>query len=129
VVAGRADGADYARAVETRAAAGSVSVLGHVDDVRGVLAEVDVVVVPSTGHEGQPGVILEALACDRPVIVREPIWSDDYAGLPVEPFRTPTDLERILGTITSAPLDRNELAHRFGPAQAVDALEQAARRG
>jgi glycosyltransferase involved in cell wall biosynthesis len=129
VVAGRADGADYAGAVEKRAVAGSISVLGHVDNVRGLLAEVDVVVVPSTGHEGQPGVILEALACDRPVIVREQVWSDDYAGLPVEPYRTAADLARILGTITSAPVDRNELARRFGPAQAVAALEQAAGRG
>jgi len=46
----------------------TVFLLGHRSDVENILASLDLVVHPSTGHEGVPQVILQALALKRPVI-------------------------------------------------------------
>jgi glycosyltransferase involved in cell wall biosynthesis len=123
LVGGDAQDADYAAAV--RAAAGErVELLGHVDDVTAFLGRTDVVVVPSVGHEAQPTVIIEALAAGRPVVVREPIHSSDYAGLPVFAYG---DLDAALtAALAAPPPDPGLLRERFGPAQALAAIEATA---
>jgi glycosyltransferase involved in cell wall biosynthesis len=120
LVAGAAQDPSYAAAV--RASAGArVELLGHLDDVAGLLRGIDVVVVPSVGHEAQPTVILEALAAGRPVVVREAIHSSDYAALPVFPYG---DLQAAVAAALAAPApDRALLRERFGVAQALAALE------
>lgn len=45
-----------------------VLVLGHREDVPGLLASLDVLVLPSTAHEGVPQIILQAQLCGCPVI-------------------------------------------------------------
>lgn len=93
-----------------------------------LLDAADVLVMPSTGLEGQPTVILEALARRRPVVVRAPSWSEDFAGLPVVPYTGPDDLGAALERLPAFPDTAAELAReRFGPEQAVAALRAAAR--
>ena len=64
------------------------ALLGHVDDMPKVLAEADVVVVPSRA-EGIPLIVLEAMATARPVVssavgaVSEAL--DSSTGILIEP--------------------------------------------
>ena len=103
-----------------------VELVGHVEDLPAFFAAVDTLVVPSTGHEGQPTVILEALAYGVPVIVRAPIWSPDFDGLPVARYATGDELSRAL-RVRPEPASGDELRRRFGPQQALDALQAANR--
>lgn len=50
--------------------------LGHVEDVPGVLRGLDALVIPSYGHEGVPQIGLQALACETPVV------GSDVGGIP-----------------------------------------------
>jgi hypothetical protein len=120
LVGGDAQDVEYAESV--RAAAGErVQLLGHVEDVAAFLGRADVVVVPSVGHEAQPTVIVEALAAGRPIVVRAPIHSADYDGLPV--FRY-GDLQGALAAALAAPAADGALVReRFGAAQALAAIE------
>lgn len=98
-----------------------VELLGHVEDLAAFFAEIDVLVVPSTGHEGQPTVILEALAAGVPVIVRRPVWSPDFDALPVAAYATGDELGDALRR-RPEPARADELRRRFGPDQALEAL-------
>ena len=53
-----------------------VDLLGHREDVPEVLRGMDLLVIPSTAHEGVPHVGLQALACEVPVI------GSDVGGIP-----------------------------------------------
>jgi glycosyltransferase involved in cell wall biosynthesis len=50
---------------------GYIRYLGAVDDVRPVLSQCDVVVLPSTYNEGVPRSLLEALASGKPIITTD----------------------------------------------------------
>jgi glycosyltransferase involved in cell wall biosynthesis len=120
----------YEQAVGDRIAARGlrerIDMVGPVSDLGGFLDEVDVLVVPSTGREGQPTTILEALAHGRGVVLREPVWSEDYAGLPVTAYRDATDFGPALDGLAHSAAPLEELERRFGPAQALDAILAAA---
>jgi glycosyltransferase involved in cell wall biosynthesis len=103
-----------------------VTLIGEVDDVPGFLADLDALVMPSTGPEAQGRVIIEALAHALPVIVREHIYSEDFEGLPVTPYREARDLSETLGRLPVEPAAVQELIRRFGPDQAIEAVEEAA---
>ena len=122
----------YGRAVADRIAAAGlgerIRMLGPVSDLGGFLDAVDVLVVPSTGREGQPTAILEALAHGRGVIVRRPIWAEDYAGLPVAAYDDASDFGRELERLPDAPAPLAELERRFGPGQALAGVVEAALR-
>jgi len=90
---------------------------------RDVLARAGVLVVPSTGNEGQPTVIVEALAAGVPVVVRGPVWSADFEGLPVMPYDGADDLGRLLRDLPREPARPGALLARFGPEQAVLGIE------
>jgi hypothetical protein len=129
VAAPREDGA-YAdatqRLIEELGLQERIALLGETSDVAGFLADVDVLVVPSIGREGQPTVILEALACGRPVVVRRAIMSRDYEGLPVFPYDG-HDLAAALSIARSVPAVAPEvLRARFTPQAALATLETAA---
>ncbi len=100
-----------------------VTLTGFVSEIEDFLDEIDVLVVPSTGTEGQPTVIVEGLARGLPVVVRAPIWSPDFAGLPVIPYANAEALAAALEEsreVLAAPVE--ELERRFGPEQAMTAL-------
>jgi glycosyltransferase involved in cell wall biosynthesis len=131
-VAGAPQDPAYAGRVASRAngpgLAGRVELLGHVDDVGSFLSTVDVVVVPSTGSEGQVLVILEALAQGLPCVVREAVLSPEYAGLPVVGYRDSDSLATALSALPRDTAEPSDLARRFGPEQALAGIERAADR-
>ena len=112
--------------IEELGLADRVTLLGDVEDVPGFLGSVDFLVVPSIGKEAQPTVILEALAHGNPVVVRAALYSDDYEGLSVIPYSSAAELGAALRDPPTAAAPVKELARRFGPEQAIDALERAA---
>jgi glycosyltransferase involved in cell wall biosynthesis len=120
----------YALALERRIAASGVDarvhMLGPVTEVESFLADIDVLVVPSTGREGQPTTILEALAHGAGVLARRAVWSEDYAGLPVEPYDGTADFGPALTALAGEGAPLEELERRFGPAQALDGILTAA---
>jgi len=124
--------AAYTEAVRARIAAhdlGSrVSLLGNVADIPAFVAGVDAIVVPSTATEGQPTVVLEALAHGRPVIVRSHIWQSGYEGLPVRRYESPGELAAALALSSAPAPSAAELTERFDPAVVLETLEHAARR-
>jgi glycosyltransferase involved in cell wall biosynthesis len=121
----------YARevqaSVERAGLAERVRLLGRVDDVGAFLAGIDILVVPSVGNEGQPFVVLEALAHGRPGVVRRPALSPEYAELPVRSYDGARDLAKALDGAPREPVSADELRRRFGPEQAVDGLVRAAK--
>jgi glycosyltransferase involved in cell wall biosynthesis len=98
---------------------------GAISDVADFIDEADVLVVPSTGREGQPSTIIEALARGLPVLVREPILSDDFGGLPVHSYHDAGDFGAALGALRLAP-SVEDMRARFGTDQAIDGLLAAA---
>jgi glycosyltransferase involved in cell wall biosynthesis len=118
--------ADRVRRRVAEVAAGRIILLDWADAVDFIDA-VDVVLVPSTGMEGQPTVILEALARARPVVIRAALSSPDFDGLPVRSYQGAGDLGRVLAelpVLDSAAVA--EASRRFGPDQAIAALRRAA---
>jgi glycosyltransferase involved in cell wall biosynthesis len=130
LVAGAFQDPSYTRRVKRRVEelglGDRVRLLGEVEDVPGFLSSIDALVVPSTGNEAQPTVILEGLAHRIPVVVREPLFSADYADLPVVPFADSGDLAEALRDLPAPAAPVDELIRRFGPDQAVAAMESAA---
>jgi glycosyltransferase involved in cell wall biosynthesis len=130
VVAGGRQDASYARRVDRRidelGLSDRIRLIGEANDVPRFLGSVDVLVVPSTGKEAQPTAIIEALAHGVPVVVREPLFSSDFEGLPVAAYETATGLAAVLGAPRPAPAPVQELIARFGPQQAIAGVDAAA---
>jgi glycosyltransferase involved in cell wall biosynthesis len=101
-------------------------VFGAISDVPGFLDSADVLIVPSTGCEGQPTAIIEALARGLPVLVREPILSDDFNGMPVRSYRDAQDFGAALSALRPSLASVEEMRRRFGADQAIDGLLTAA---
>jgi len=91
-------------AIEQRAAelglAARVHLLGHVDDVRWVLAGADVVASASSGMEGVPQALVQALAMAKPVVATDDgavgeVIRDGDTGVLVPP----EDIDRLSAAI------------------------------
>jgi glycosyltransferase involved in cell wall biosynthesis len=67
----RPESVELLRTIERAHATGVVRYLQSCDDVRPVLQESDVVVLPSTYNEGIPRSLLEALACGKAIITTD----------------------------------------------------------
>lgn len=129
LIAGDRQDAQYAQNVEDRIArrglSDKVSLLGARADVAEVLGRVDVVIVPSTGNEGQPTVIIEALAAGLPVIVREGVIGDEFSGLPVRTYSDSESLATALSHLPRTCTDSDAIASRFGVEQLLAGLDAA----
>jgi glycosyltransferase involved in cell wall biosynthesis len=130
-IAGHPQDPGYARAAADRIGqlglSDRISLPGHVDDLASFFAEIDVLVVPPTGTEGQGFGIVEALWHGRPCLVRRPAWSSrDFEGLPVLPFEGPGELERGLRELPGRAVPADVVRDRFGPDQALAAILAAA---
>jgi glycosyltransferase involved in cell wall biosynthesis len=127
---GPAQDRTYVRALQDRISfhglEDRIRLIGEIEDVPAFLAQLDALVMPSTGSEAQGRVIIEALAHAVPVIVREHIYSADFEGLPVAPYHGARDLSEALGRLPTEPAQVQELIRRFGPEQAIEGIEAAA---
>jgi glycosyltransferase involved in cell wall biosynthesis len=102
---------------------GLVEWLGHVDDMPALLAEADIVVLPSY-REGLPKSLIEAAACARPLITADAPGCRDVVthgvnGLLV-PVRDAVALARAIAKLQDDP----GLMRRFGEAAREKALIQ-----
>lgn len=89
--------------------AGSVTYLGHVSDMPGLLSEIDVAVLPSY-REGVPRSLLEAAACALPIVTTDApgcreVVSHGVNGLLVPP-RDPAALAAAIRYLYEHPADR-----------------------
>lgn len=92
---------------------GAVDLLGHVDDVAGVVALADIVVLPSY-REGTPRTLLEAAAMAKPLVATDvpgcrEVVKDGYNGYLV-PVQSPEALAEAIESILANP----KLARDFG---------------
>jgi glycosyltransferase involved in cell wall biosynthesis len=104
-------------------AAGLVAWLGNVDDMPALLADADIVVLPSY-REGLPKSLIEAAACARPLITTDvpgcrEVVTDGVDGLLV-PVRDASALTRAIARLQDDP----SFAHRLGKAARVKALAE-----
>jgi glycosyltransferase involved in cell wall biosynthesis len=102
---------------------GSIEWLGHVDDMPQLLANADIVVLPSY-REGLPKSLIEAAACARPLIATDvpgcrEVITDGVDGLLV-PARDAAALARAIARL----LDDPELARKLGAAAHEKALAE-----
>jgi glycosyltransferase involved in cell wall biosynthesis len=132
-IAGHAQDPGYAERVRRRIQSlgleNRIRLIGEVHDLRSFFAAVDVLIVPSTGIEGQGFAIVEALWHNRPCLVRRTALSPgDFKGLPVLPFEDSAGLDRGLRELPGRVVPADVVRRRFGAEQALEAIMQAARR-
>ncbi|HEX6221694.1 MAG TPA: glycosyltransferase family 4 protein [Acidimicrobiia bacterium] len=131
VIVGSGPQADEARA---RAGA-SVRLVGRLtpDEVRYEMLRARALVVPSISYEGQPTVILEALAAGLPVWCTERGALRETAGpggISLGDGRMTTLADALQGLTDDELLDRvgvaarREFEHRYTPEKAIEALRQ-----
>ena len=102
---------------------GVVNWLGQIDDMPGLLAGADVVVLPSY-REGLPKSLIEAAACGRPLVTTDvpgcrQVVTDGVDGLLVPP-RDPASLAQAIARLQ----DDRALAARLGDAARAKALAE-----
>ena len=96
----------------------AVVLTGHREDVPDVLASLDVVVSASTGAEGVPQILLQALAMERPVVATAvggipEIIRDGETGRLV-PAESPLRLAEAIGDVLQDPASARVLAVEGG---------------
>ena len=102
---------------------GLVQWLGHVGDMAGLLASVDVVVLPSY-REGLPKTLIEAAGCALPLVTTDvpgcrEVVTDGVDGL-LCPVREAAPLAAAIARLQDDPA----LAHRLGQAACAKAMAQ-----
>lgn len=120
----------YAEAVRQRIADLSledrIHLLGEVQDLDGFFADIDVIVLPSVGREGQPTVILEALLYGRPVIARAHLRSPQFDGLPIAFYTSSDDLHERLRDLPCDTIEADDFLGRFGAPEVVGTILRVA---
>jgi glycosyltransferase involved in cell wall biosynthesis len=109
--------------IRTWVAEGLIEWLGHVDDMPGLLAKIDVMVLPSY-REGLPKTLIEAAACELPLVTTDvpgcrEVVTDGVDGLLV-PVRDAEALAHAIARLQDDPA----LAKRLGTAARARALDE-----
>jgi glycosyltransferase involved in cell wall biosynthesis len=114
--AGEPAGERMRKLIRERGLEQKITMLGHREDVPNVLASLTVLVLPSTGHEGIPQIILQAQAMARAVVgsavggIPE-VVEDGKSGLLVPPNDPAVLAERIVQLLENGAL-REELGRQ-----------------
>lgn len=103
-------------------AGGLLKWLGHIDDMPGLLAEVDVMVLPSY-REGLPKSLIEAAACALPLIATDVPGCRDVITDGVDGLRIPARNSAALAAAVCRLDDDRELGLRLGLAAREKVLQ------
>jgi glycosyltransferase involved in cell wall biosynthesis len=109
-------------------AAGLVDWLGHVDDMPALLADADIVVLPSY-REGLPKSLIEAATCARPLVTTNAPGCRDVVTDGVDGLLVPVRDALALAQAIARLQDDHLLARRLGQAARAKALAQYDERG
>jgi glycosyltransferase involved in cell wall biosynthesis len=94
---------------------GVVTFLGHVDDIRSLLMDADIVVLPSY-HEGCPRILIEAAAMEKPIVATNIPGCNGLVRNDVNGFLVPVkDAQSLADAIEVLVLDK-EKREQFGKA-------------
>ena len=104
-------------------AAGLVEWLDHVDDMPKLLADADVVVLPSY-REGLPKSLIEAAACARPLIATDAPGCREVVRDGVDGLLVPVRDASALASAIARLLDNRAFARRLGDAARAKALAE-----
>ena len=95
---------------------GLVEWIGHVDNIEAVMAEVDVVVLPSHGGEGVPKILIEAAAMAKPLVATDVPGCRDVVECGVTGFLVPVKDSARLASAIERLLDNPALRESMGAA-------------
>lgn len=98
--------------------------LGHVDDMAGLLDEIDVMVLPSFYREGVPRSLIEAAAAGLPIITTDTPGCRDVVDEGVNGYLVPVRDSNALAEAIRKVLDDQDLANRMGAAGRKKALAE-----
>lgn len=102
-----------------------VHLLGVQNDMNGIYAAADLVILPSS-REGMPNAVLEAMACERPVLLTPFLGQTPAIGRPGVEFeqsgRSPDALSAAIGRLLNDPARRANLV-RSGRAWVEQTLD------
>ena len=119
LLAGEPDAANPASIPETTLAAWKQSprltLLGRVDDIRGLWAKTHIAVLPSS-REGLPLSLLEAAACGRPIVATDVPGCREVARANLNALLVPPDNAAALADAIDQLAGDTELRKRFGAA-------------
>lgn len=104
--------------------AGHVTVLGHVADMRGLLNDVDLFVLPSCYREGVPQVLLEAASMSLPLITTDAPGCRETVDEGINGFLVPVRNAAVLAAKIKYLLDHPELCLAFGKAGREKVLKE-----
>lgn len=96
-------------------AAGTVVVLGHVDDMAGLLRQAHIVVLPSY-REGTPRILLEAAACGLPIVATDVPGCREVVVHEVNGFLVPPKNSGALAASIMRLIEDPSARHRMGQA-------------
>lgn len=102
---------------------GVVEWLGHVDDMPALLGSVDVVVLPSY-REGLPKSLIEAAACERPLVATDVPGCREVVRDGIDGLRVPVRDAGALAVAISRFLDGPASARALGAAARARALSE-----
>lgn len=117
-----------------------VTMTGHREDVAELLSAMDVFVFPSTGNEGVPQAVLQAMAAGLPVVASSlpsiaEVVREGETGLLFPPGDGPALVEKVLHLAGDADLRRKmgeagriHVRERFSESGMLDRLEEVYRR-
>ena len=93
---------------------GLVEWLGHVDNIEEVMAEADIVVLPSHGGEGVPKILIEAAAMGKPIVATDVPGCRDVVEVCVNGFLVPPkEFPPLAGAIETL-LNDSKLRQKMG---------------
>ena len=90
--------------------------IGHVDNIETVIAEADIVVLPSHGGEGVPKILIEAAAMAKPLVATDVPGCRDAVKPGVNGFLVPVKDAACLSAAIQRLVDDPSLRHRMGSA-------------
>lgn len=95
---------------------GLVEWIGHVDNIETVIAEADIVVLPSHGGEGVPKVLIEAAAMAKPLVATDVPGCKDAIEAGVTGFLVPAKESKPLADAIRCLVEDPALRYQMGQA-------------